>query len=113
VGFQEVRQALQTLEKSLANEDEEKDARIADLGKQLTGTREALEQSQMKAEHERQEKEKFKQQLADFEAEFVTKTTNVEARIATLRAEQEVLARRDRESRNELDRLQHMKNGKK
>jgi hypothetical protein len=51
--------------------------------------------------------------LSDFEAEFITKTTNVEARIATLKAEQEVLARRDRESRNELDRLQHMKNGSK
>jgi chromosome segregation ATPase len=113
VDLKQVRQALETVERTQADEAAQTDARIAELSKRLTGTKEALEASQALAERERQEKEKFKQQLADFEAEFVTKTTNVEARIATLRAEQEVLARRDRESRNELDRLQHMKNGKK
>jgi chromosome segregation ATPase len=111
--FEELRQATLTLERTLANGEKEKDAVIEDLSKQLTGVRQELETSQKRANKEREEKEKYKQQLSDFEAEFITKTTNVEARIATLRAEQEVLARRDRESRNELDRLQHMKNGSK
>ncbi len=111
-GFQEVRNTLQTLERKLAHENEQQAARIAEIGKQLAGKTREHEQLQAKFDQEHREKEKLKQQLEDFESEFVKNTSNVASRIATLEAEQEIIARRDRESRNELDRLRHMKNGK-
>lgn len=111
--FKGLYQGLKTLEEQQKFAVEKSDARIEELSKQLVGVKQELEVAQKRAEDERSEKIRAQDKLEDFESEFVRSKTNVAARIATLKAEQEVIARRDRESRNELDRLQHMKQEQK
>ena len=75
------------------------------LDKALKDAERRAAQAEQQAERDRREKREAVAKVDGLRAEIVETRAAVAGEVETLRAEKEMLAQRDRESRNELERL--------
>lgn len=107
--IQDVRNALDVLEGQHKREIDKLNKGLEARTLQMRETQMALDASKEKAEKYRQEANRAKDKLKSREAKLAETRADSASAIATLEAEKEILALRDREARDELDRLRMQK----
>lgn len=86
-----------------------RDRRIEELSKEASHLGAELSQVKTKAQNERQRAEQAKAELVRAEQKIIDAHASVAHQVATLEAEKEMLAERDRTARAELERLRMSK----
>ena len=113
MGFEEVRQALTTLQTKQTAEEERLMVRIEELSRELSAVRQELATAKQQIEQERRDKADAINKLGKADERAIAARSDVAAQIATLEVEKEIMAQRDRESREEIERLRLAKKAPK
>ena len=109
MSFHDVREALDVLEGAHKTELTKLRKGVSQHSRSTREVQMKLDEAQKQIKKLARERNEALAKLREREDKLVADRAENHARIATLEAEKEIIALRDREARNELERLSHIK----